>query len=451
MSGSYSESSPGKVKPKKTFRTKTSRSPSASEISRNARHFEVWCTYQNLERASFEDIPENFKKEVEDVFNVRKRLPLDWVDKESEGYKRFSSYAPAEFIDFIAEAYAEDPSLFGADLKAENLMCLYLTLATVFGAWKHLKSMLNSSQAWSEADFATAYAIFRTPAISASTLRTQCAVSLPQPLLTQMDSDAARILSTRKLIPDCVVTIPEKSIRHLSKSTKSAFKRLKAHKAVAKTGDVVKDSSFPFQATIMCSLPDPPAFEFCSSVWEDKKPGVLLEHAYRQNRMSTASAVRHLNSMHVEAPVFGLVWARGNVRAHIDWCKRPKPETLPVVYSAPYVRPTTETRGEDDDKDYHEWHLGRASDILHLHFLIVNIDLWTIGEFQKRVVDGVAELAKSVEDGNASFQPWRRFGDIVPRSRQSLSVMESAELSAHILMHSTPPKNKRKPKARAIR
>lgn len=46
----------------------------------------------------------------------------------------------------------------------------------------------------------------------------------------------------------------------------------------------------------------------------------MLDDAYRQNRMATAAAVRHLDSLHVKAPVFGLVWSSGSVRAHVDWC-----------------------------------------------------------------------------------------------------------------------------------
>jgi solute carrier family 25 carnitine/acylcarnitine transporter 20/29 len=46
----------------------------------------------------------------------------------------------------------------------------------------------------------------------------------------------------------------------------------------------------------------------------------MLDDAYRQNRMATAAAVRHLHSLHVKAPVFGLVWSDGTVRAHVDWC-----------------------------------------------------------------------------------------------------------------------------------
>jgi hypothetical protein len=36
--------------------------------------------------------------------------------------------------------------------------------------------------------------------------------------------------------------------------------------------------------------------------------------------MSTAAALRHLHSLYVEAPVFGLLWSDGSVRAHVDWC-----------------------------------------------------------------------------------------------------------------------------------
>lgn len=70
------------------------------------------------------------------------------------------------------------------------------------------------------------------------------------------------------------------------------------------------------------SLPSVPGFEFASAFFEDKKPlHQMLEDAYRQNRMSTASAVRQLHSLHINAPIFGLIWSNGTVRAHVDWCK----------------------------------------------------------------------------------------------------------------------------------
>lgn len=169
----------------------------------------------------------------------------------------------------------------------------------------------------------------------------QCSVSLPQPLQTPVDLEAARILNTKKSIPDCVVMIPPESIRHLSNSTDSAFKRLKKNKAVKKTGSAVKNSSFAYQATVCHSIPDTPAFEFVSSIWEDKKPvHSMPEHAYRQNRMSTASAARQLHSMHVDAPVFGLTWTHGHIRAHVDWCQKPQPDEPPVRFVIPFLQPT---------------------------------------------------------------------------------------------------------------
>jgi hypothetical protein len=64
-----------------------------------------------------------------------------------------------------------------------------------------------------------------------------------------------------------------------------------------------------------------PGFEFVSSLWEDKKPvHTLLDDAYRQNRIATAAAARHLHSLNIKSPVIGLIWANGTVRAHIDWC-----------------------------------------------------------------------------------------------------------------------------------
>lgn len=75
----------------------------------------------------------------------------------------------------------------------------------------------------------------------------------------------------------------------------------------------------------------------------------MLNDAYRQNRMSTAAAVRHLHSVHVKAPVFGLVWSDGRVRAHVDWCVDQEqespvrttsnfPEERIIAYALLYIR-----------------------------------------------------------------------------------------------------------------
>lgn len=73
----------------------------------------------------------------------------------------------------------------------------------------------------------------------------------------------------------------------------------------------------------------------------------MLNDAYRQNRMSTAAAVRHLHSVHVKAPVFGLVWSDGRVRAHVDWCVDQEqespvrtnfPEERIIAYAPLYIR-----------------------------------------------------------------------------------------------------------------
>ena len=125
-------------------------------------------------------------------------------------------------------------------------------------------------------------------------------------------------------------------MRSLAQSSKSPFKILKNQASVKKTGSPSKGSSFRYQATPCLQLPDTPGFEFVSSIWEDKKPvHQMLEDAYRQNRMATTSAVRHLNSLHINAPVFGLVWSSGTVRAHVDWCtsdKRKGPVSNSVLH-----------------------------------------------------------------------------------------------------------------------
>lgn len=150
--------------------------------------------------------------------------------------------------------------------------------------------------------------------------RYQCSISLPQPPETP-SGDALRILCSKNVIPDCLTFIKTSSIRHLFASVKSPYKLLNAHEPIVQLSRIRLEHAFRFQASPCTQPPDNPCFEFVSSVWEDKKPAhELLEHAYRQNRMSTAAAVRMLYSLGIKLCVFGLIWAEGTVRAHVDWC-----------------------------------------------------------------------------------------------------------------------------------
>jgi solute carrier family 25 carnitine/acylcarnitine transporter 20/29 len=152
-----------------------------------------------------------------------------------------------------------------------------------------------------------------------------------------------------------------------------------------------------------------------SSFWEDKKPvHQMLEDAYRQNRMATAASVRHLRSLHIETPVFGLVWANGSVRAHVDWCKM-EDDNGPIVFSAPYPGP----RDDQVNGPFHEWRLDQPSDILQVYFLIRNIDNWTTGIFRERVTTGVHKLVDAVVDKGQKYVPWKRVGDLInPQSQK---------------------------------
>lgn len=132
-----------------------------------------------------------------------------------------------------------------------------------------------------------------------------------------------RILRARTVVPDCAIFIRAASVRRLSLSRTSPWKILNGHPGVKPPRSVaaVSEATFRYQTSPCAALPEDPCFEFVSSVWEDKKPAhELLEHAYRQNRMAAVAAVRHLHSLRVQAPVFGLVWSDGTVRAHVDWC-----------------------------------------------------------------------------------------------------------------------------------
>lgn len=152
--------------------------------------------------------------------------------------------------------------------------------------------------------------------------RNQCTISLPQQLPhVPLTTSSVRVLRAKSVVPDSSVFIRASSIRPLSLPRASPWKSLNNNAKVRKHCTELSESAFRYQSTPCAQPPEHPSFEFASSFWEDKKPNCeLLETAYRQNRMATTSAVRHLKSLGVQAPVFGLVWANGTVRAHVDWC-----------------------------------------------------------------------------------------------------------------------------------
>jgi solute carrier family 25 (mitochondrial carnitine/acylcarnitine transporter), member 20/29 len=137
----------------------------------------------------------------------------------------------------------------------------------------------------------------------------------------------------------------------------------------------------------------------------------MLEDAYRQNRMATAAAVRHLHSLRIKSPIFGLVWASGSVRAHVDWCRCEEGKT-PIILSAPYPG---DRNSEETSDIFYEWQLDQPSDILQVYFLIRNIDHWTTaGHFRDRVMSGIKDLLEGVVHNEEKYEPWKRAGDLIP-------------------------------------
>lgn len=48
--------------------------------------------------------------------------------------------------------------------------------------------------------------------------------------------------------------------------------------------------------------------------------------------MACTSVLRHLYSFRIQAPIFGLIWADGRVKAHVDWYSLDK-ERLVRLYA----------------------------------------------------------------------------------------------------------------------
>lgn len=146
---------------------------------------------------------------------------------------------------------------------------------------------------------------------------------MPRPLQgIETDDSSKRVLGARLIAPDSAIFVRPDSIRRLSSTKNSPFNSMNTHPSILQACGLKPGDSFRYQVTPCMDLPDERrAMEFISSVWEDKKPNInAFDSAYRQNRMACASAARHLWSFNVHSPVFGLLWADGKVRAHVDWC-----------------------------------------------------------------------------------------------------------------------------------
>ncbi|KAL4070810.1 hypothetical protein J3A83DRAFT_4358899 [Scleroderma citrinum] len=390
----------------KTSRTRTGhqRAYSASEallsdrLARNTHNFETWSTYQHCEQASLTDLPDEFKDDMIQTFHMKGRISQCWIDKP-EG-------CSSGLAAFLRSALEASPKLFSSANSTEDGAILE-DVVSVYHAWKRLRKMRASKEKWSEADYvANVYNAVRSPAVQESVYRVQCPISLPQPLWDTADppnTDVCRVLSTKSAIPDCAIFLPSSLTRALSQSSKSPYKILKNHPTIVKAGTTVRGSSFRYQSTPCTQLPDMPGFEFISSLWEDKKPiHTHADDAYRQNRIATASAVRHLHSLNVKSPVIGLIWANGTVRAHIDWCQMEDGKL--TVLSAPY---SGFDKDSQSSQPFLEWDLNNPSDILQVYYLVRNIDHWTCTEFRKRVVAGLDSSVESITRGDGPYHPWK--------------------------------------------
>ncbi|KAH9064342.1 hypothetical protein EDB87DRAFT_1680985 [Lactarius vividus] len=346
---------------------------------------------------------------VDSVFNTHGFLPKAWVDPSSKFCRRLRATSSPEFVDFLSKAHEECPQLFSKTSSGKSNGRLLDEMRVVFFAWERLQRMRSESKdRVFEADFVSnVYESLRSCALRQSTYRAKWPIALPQPLpQPRVRTQSLRILNAKSVIPDCAVFVPEKAIRKLSLAAESAFKQLKRSKLAGSPGK--GEESFACQSTPCVHLPGTPGFQFASSFWEDKKPvHSMLEDAYRQNRMSTAAAVRHLHSLHVRAPVFGLVWSDGIVRAHVDWCSS-KGQEPPIVRSALF--PGYHSEGDvGDETDVHEWNLDSPANIIQMFLLIKNIDHWTVNGFIKCIEEGITDLVDSVLLKNCPYQPWKRY------------------------------------------
>ncbi|KAI0361163.1 hypothetical protein OH77DRAFT_1391015 [Trametes cingulata] len=393
---------------------------SASQIAKDAGTFEIWSARQGCEEVDLtEDFPAELEVHVDEVFNLVGRLPFAWVDEAntiqgSKAHRRLIRAVGPAFLDFLRAAYDSNPDLFSSLVRHDDVSRSMLgALQAVSITWSSAQRMRQSSRKWSEADYATSvYIPLRAAGVLCSDLRAQCSIPLPQPLAKQVTAQEVRILNAQTAKPDGSLWLPTRLLVDLCRKEDSPFKILS--RSSKKPDNVLSaaggESSFRYQSTLCKKLPDERVFEIASAFWEDKKPSQdELDVAYRQNRMATTSALRQLHALNVRAPVFGVVWAEGCVRAHVDWWKLHNGDLR--IYSAAYSGPPPQDARRTSTA-FHQWNLANPSDIIQVYLLISNLDRWTTGRFRQSVISGVTALAGEVQAGKTSVTPWRRKGDV---------------------------------------
>ncbi|RPD82069.1 hypothetical protein L226DRAFT_556047 [Lentinus tigrinus ALCF2SS1-7] len=423
----------------------TSRKPrahTASEIAKDPARFAVWSAHHHLIEAGYHlDMPPSVRAGAEEVFAVFGQLPEDWINPDSEIYPVLQRSHSPKFLKFLQRARNANPQLFSSEVKHEQCLDIFGELQTIFSCWTRVKDMRNSSCKWSEADWASqVYNLLRSPAGKQSNNRSQCSVALPQPLDHYRPStNAAKNLSARIARPDGALFIPSHRIRHLWDSEDAPFCTLCQNPRANNTGSHGGSSSFKWQSILSARLDETSKIEVASAFWEDKKPiHHEMDAAYRQNRMATTAALRQLHALNVRAPVFGLVWSEGTVRAHVDWWNDDNRHFR--IASAAY--PGAKKRARRVSLPFHEWNLGKPSHIIQVYLLLRNLDRWTVNGFQQLVEQGIKELATAVADGLRTVVPWRA------RARASIgSKADGADTGTSI--SSSPVKRQAKSRARS--
>ncbi|KAI8981245.1 hypothetical protein BD414DRAFT_419862 [Trametes punicea] len=397
-------------------KTRRDRCLSPSQIAQNLAEYEIWSAYQNCEEVDMaSDLPTDLHSHTNNVFRLAGQLPLAWMMEKSKIHRRVARVVTDDFLDFLRAAHASAPTLYSAEVSYDDeAKSILRDLNTVFVAWDRAKKMRKSTQKFSEADYAAkVYGLVRTAAVEFSVERVQHAISLPQPVPTHtIRADAVRTLNAKVARPDGALFIPTHYLAELCKSEQSPYKVL-CRSVRRRSGTVGGESSFRYQSTVCARLPQTRVFEIASTFWEDKKPSQDDLHvAYRQNRMATTAALRQLHALNVRAPVFGMVWAEGKVRAHVDWWEVKNGEIVSMIYSAAYGGSGTKDERRRSAACY-EWDLAEPADIIQVYLLMRNLDRWTTGPFCEAVIAGVKDLARRVQAGQLTVMPWRRSGDLV--------------------------------------
>jgi hypothetical protein len=176
------------------------------------------------------------------------------------------------------------------------------------------------------------------------------------------------------------------------------------------------------------------------------------EELTKINRFASVSALRQLQSFHISAVIFGIIFRRSRVRMQVTWHRTPKgrdvnlmtimitsttTHSAQVYLSADIKSPVTQEPQSDEDEDsdseysdeednpIREWRLRNAQEHQEFSEILRRLNRYTSTTFTQKVSEGLAASAKSIQNGTWKAWKWPIEDDEYAKSNEHFNHFNS--------------------------